>query len=348
MKKVLTTSVHCAIFLLTGWAPFTSSAGTLCNAIQYRQFKHATQLWPKASPCVASPAIWVVVPHPGVMPMAQKRNYEYTNDELVAIAKLSPHFSSPSFQFYVNDFLGSSRTMVMEPTEVGAFCLLLLVEWNEKDCGLPSDDYSLAQLSRLRKDWDTYKNHLLGMFFEHEGRIYNRRLLQERRKQIEGREQRAKAGASSAKSRKSNQLDNPTTVEVSLNGEEAPVKAPSLTQLKARYAKAIFEVWQEREHTVTHQAFTPDMIKNVTLWHGQHSEGDLVQAVKNYNEVLGGSEYWWTHSFTFENFFRRGGTQKPAPFKTFLTEAKPLTNYRVKDDGAQQVQLVEEDNYDQR
>lgn len=276
--------------------------------------------------------------------MAQKRDYEYTNEELVAIAAQFPEFSSPSFQFYPNDFLGSSRTMVMGPAEVGAFCLLLMIEWNEKDCGLPTDATLLARLSRLGEDWQKYGPHLREMFFEFEGRMFNRRLLHERRKQIEKREQRVVAAHASVASRKTNKLQKSTSADAPLN-ERSPSAKAQLTAAKAEIGRRVWDMWQSRKATTTHRAFTRDMAKNVALWLDDYSEGELVQAVKNYDEVLGGSEYWWTYSFTFEDFFRRGSIQKPSPFKKFLTEAKPLDAFRVKEAQPGQVQLVEDDHY---
>lgn len=278
--------------------------------------------------------------------MAQKRDYEYTNEELVAIAAQFPEFSSPSFQFYPNDFLGSSRTMVMDPAEVGAFCLLLMIEWNEKDCGLPAEATLLARLSRLGEDWQKYGPHLREMFFEFEGRLFNRRLLQERRKQIEKREQRVGAAHASVASRKTNKLSDSTSVEPPSN-ERSPSAKAALTAAKAEVGRRIYEMWQSRAATVTHRAFTRDMAKNVALWLDEYEEGELVQAVKNYDEVLGGGEFWWTHSFTFEDFFRRGSVQKPAPFKKFLTEAKPLTNFRSREAEVGKVSLVEDEHYEQ-
>jgi uncharacterized protein YdaU (DUF1376 family) len=123
-----------------------------------------------------------------------KKDYQFTDQELAEFAIENKDFNSPQFQLYVNDFLGSNRVLMLEPTGVSAYFFLLLASWNEKDCGLPSDDKSLLKLSRLYpNDWEMVKECVLTFFFEYKGRLYNRRLLLERKKQINGRNQRIDA-----------------------------------------------------------------------------------------------------------------------------------------------------------
>ena len=50
---------------------------------------------------------------------------------------------------------------------------------------------------------------------------------------------------------------------------------------------------------------------------------DVVEAVANYAEVLGGPEYRWDHSWTLIDFLKRG-------LDKFVPEAKPLDNFRIK------------------
>lgn len=119
----------------------------------------------------------------------KKRMCDYTNEELLLIVRAHPEFKSPSFQLYVNDFLGSSRIVAMEPESVGTYFLLLLMEWNEPDCGLPKADTTLMKFARLYSEqWDKVKESILKMFFENSDRLYNRRLLEIRVEQILNRE----------------------------------------------------------------------------------------------------------------------------------------------------------------
>lgn len=123
----------------------------------------------------------------------KRKDYEYSDEELVTMARLHPDFKSPAYQFYVNDFLGSSRVVMMDLQAVGAYRMLLDTEWNEKDCGLPCEDDALAKLSRAYGYWEEIKSQVLPMFFLYGGRYYSRRLLIERKKQINMRKQRIKA-----------------------------------------------------------------------------------------------------------------------------------------------------------
>lgn len=54
---------------------------------------------------------------------------------------------SPSFPFFPSDFLGDPHTIVMDTTEIGAYCLLMWVCW-EQD-GLPADVAELADYARM-------------------------------------------------------------------------------------------------------------------------------------------------------------------------------------------------------
>ncbi|MEW6506372.1 MAG: hypothetical protein AB1432_01370 [Bacteroidota bacterium] len=121
--------------------------------------------------------------------MTKKRNYEYTNEELADIAIAYPDFKCPQFPLYVNDILGSTRVMMLSDIEFRAYFNLLFTEWGEKDCGLPTTVESLVRLSRAGGNISEENiNNIKKFFFEYKGRLFNRRLLEERVKQIKKRE----------------------------------------------------------------------------------------------------------------------------------------------------------------
>ncbi len=123
-----------------------------------------------------------------------KKDFEYTNEELAEISRACLDFHSPAFQLYVNDILGSNKILMMEPEGLAGYVMLLFVSWNEKDCGIPTDTHSLVRLSRLLPEqFNKVKNSIMSNFFEYKGRFYNRRLLLERKKQINMRNQRTEA-----------------------------------------------------------------------------------------------------------------------------------------------------------
>lgn len=118
-----------------------------------------------------------------------KKNYEYANEELAEISLGNPEFKSPAFQFYVNDVLGSNRVMILSDVEFRAYFNLLYASWNEKDCGLPTDVGALVRLSRVSGSLSGENlANIKQFFFEYRGRLFNRRLLEERIKQIKKRE----------------------------------------------------------------------------------------------------------------------------------------------------------------
>ena len=126
----------------------------------------------------------------------RKKNYEYSFEELVGICRDNPDFKSPWFPWYINDFLGSTRVLVMEIEAVGAYILLLSVAWNEKDGGLPDDDRALSKLSRAGDKWDSIKESIRVMFKPYKDRLYNRKLLEERVLLISKRQQAINASRS--------------------------------------------------------------------------------------------------------------------------------------------------------
>ena len=105
---------------------------------------------------------------------------------------------SPAFQFYPNNWLGSSKVGTMTPAEEGAYIRLLCYAWNEADGGLPDDDATLARLSRLGKHWKRSSQKILSCFTKENGRLFNSRLSMERNKQIEFRAKASLAGKKSA------------------------------------------------------------------------------------------------------------------------------------------------------
>ena len=114
---------------------------------------------------------------------------------------------SPAFQFYPTDWLGSTAITLMSPAEEGAYIHLLCHAWGAPDCGLPDDDEALAKLSRLDTEWGKGASTTLRKCFTPKGnRLYNERLLAERKKQTEWREKSAKGGKNSAKRRHGKRL----------------------------------------------------------------------------------------------------------------------------------------------
>lgn len=112
----------------------------------------------------------------------------------------------PAFQFYANDWLSSTKISIMTPAEEGAYIRLLCHAWNDPHCCLPDDDEQLAVLSRLFEEWYKGSSEKIRNCFlpdtARPGKIFNKRLRDERKKQNEWRRKCRKGGLSSGKKRK--------------------------------------------------------------------------------------------------------------------------------------------------
>lgn len=123
---------------------------------------------------------------------------------------------SPAFQMYPADWLGSLDIMTMTPAEEGAYFRLLCIAWLQDDCGLPDDDSILAHLSRLGDGWLGAPDSsaiavpssaissaikIRKKFVSENGRLYNARLLAEREKQEQNRQDKSDAGRKGAAKR---------------------------------------------------------------------------------------------------------------------------------------------------
>ena len=130
---------------------------------------------------------------------------------------------SPAFQFYVNDWLGSANVMLMTPSEEGAYIRLLAIAWGSDDCGLPNDDRELSILSRLGEGWlNGASTKIRKCFIENGNRLYNKRLLEERKKQEIWKEKSRQGGIKSGRIRKNSQLSPERWLNDPLSGPVEP------------------------------------------------------------------------------------------------------------------------------
>lgn len=140
---------------------------------------------------------------------------------------------SPAFQVYVNDFLGSAKVGMMSTEEIGAYWLLLFLEWQE--IGFVYNEQQLSRWcrltpSRFRKAWVALKP----CFVEIDGRLYNPRLQKEREKQEAWRDKSAKGGKRSgeARSKGGSQMVQPTPQPNGNTPLQLPLQSPVTTKKK--------------------------------------------------------------------------------------------------------------------
>lgn len=89
----------------------------------------------------------------------------------------------PAFQFYPDEFLGSTNVALMTDAEIGVYVRLLCYEWNGP--GLPTTNPDeLAAMLRIKPSVFAVMWKRIGpCFVEREGRLFNQRLDRERQKQ---------------------------------------------------------------------------------------------------------------------------------------------------------------------
>ncbi len=112
-----------------------------------------------------------------------------------------------SFLFDVDAWLSSTAVSAMTADEERGYLRLLLHAWKQPDCGLPDDDGTLATLSLIGARWKRSAAKLRACFQSREGRLYNRRLLEEWEYQRRYHSERATAGAKGAAKRWGNRSE---------------------------------------------------------------------------------------------------------------------------------------------
>lgn len=114
---------------------------------------------------------------------------------------------TPAFQFYPGDWLSSTNVSLMSPAEEGAYIRLLCYMWNDPNCSLPDDDQVLAVLSRLGDEgWLKGGSTIKACFIKKGNFFFNKKLLNERKKQTLWRKKSQQGGINSGKVRKNKDL----------------------------------------------------------------------------------------------------------------------------------------------
>lgn len=120
----------------------------------------------------------------------------------------------PAFQFYVKEWISSKAVRMMNPTQRGYYIQLLAEAWdNVPIAHLPNEKEVLQSLAGEPDDetWENNHRLVLDQFKVRGKLIYNKRLLEERKKQEVNKANGRKGGTTSAKNRKDKHLGvNPT------------------------------------------------------------------------------------------------------------------------------------------
>lgn len=82
----------------------------------------------------------------------------------------------------------------------------------------------------------------------------------------------------------------------------------------------LFDCWLE-QGIIQHKRMNQKMKSHTNARLEDYSVDELRQAIKNYAEVLKGTQYYWSHKWTYEEFM------KPNNVVRFLEEAEPKKNF---------------------
>lgn len=82
----------------------------------------------------------------------------------------------------------------------------------------------------------------------------------------------------------------------------------------------LFDCWLE-QGIIQHKRMNQKMKSHTNARLEDYSVDELKQAIKNYAEVLKGTQYYWSHKWTYEEFM------KPNNVVRFLEEAEPKKNF---------------------
>ena len=152
----------------------------------------------------ARESVWTSIPLPLQIGARMKPLTPEHVEMLKEICELADSVNKPpAFQFYVQDWLGSSTILSMTPAQEGAYIRLLACCWDNPKLSIPNDPIRLSMLSRLNHEWQDLGPTIIDSFFrEHPilgtKFLTNVRLIEVRHhqllKQIEAKESRSRRG----------------------------------------------------------------------------------------------------------------------------------------------------------
>lgn len=188
-----------------------------------------------------------------------------------------PSMKLPSFPFYVNDWLSSSRVRLMTPAERGAYIDLLAYDW--ADDGIPNDDDKLASLSGLGDTWFNGSAQVLkACFVNHPAKVgflTNVRLQQVRLEYLEWRETKSQVGKYAAQKRWGKE---PPVKEWFPDSSETEPRSPDATPIDLAMPKKCPPIDLAMPKNALSPSLSPSSTKE------QHRANEVV--VPSLNEVL--------------------------------------------------------------
>lgn len=120
----------------------------------------------------------------------------------------------------------------MTPAEEGAYIRLLCHLWNQKTCSLTLNDKELSVLSRLGENWEKSKSKILSCFNIKNGKVFNKKLLDERKKQNEFRKKQAHNGSKGGRPKKGLGLSGLTQTKAKKSSHSSSLTTLSMQSMQ--------------------------------------------------------------------------------------------------------------------
>lgn len=135
---------------------------------------------------------------------------------------------TPFMPLWVSDFLGD--TLDLDATDIGAYMLLLMAQWNRDGESLPDDVKKLQRVARCGRSWTKVWGNIGRFFTTDENGIYSKRLRLEAQNVAAKRQANAHNGAlgGSAKALKTKEPDLANATDSLQRNASIPEPEPEL------------------------------------------------------------------------------------------------------------------------
>ena len=128
----------------------------------------------------------------------------------------------PALPLFTDAFIGD--TLHLNPSQIGAYMLMLMTAWRSTNCSLPNDDSYLSKICRMdKRTWLANKDILLKFWHIDGENILQKRLRDERKYVEDVRNKNVAAGKASALKRKER---HSTSVQPKVNEASTPTPTP--------------------------------------------------------------------------------------------------------------------------
>ena len=243
---------------------------------------------------------------------------------------------SPAFQFYPKDFLMDDKVAIMNMEARGVYITLLSYCWNNK--GLSNDQEELKQMCGYPKNWDKIWEKVGTCFYVKGGKLFNKRLDKEARKQKKWKEKSSKGGKESAKVRWGNRGNNKGGYKKVTTKEKAKGNSPSSSSSSSSNNKGK-EIHKEKKIDFTKEMLQFFEQEFKRFWDDYDPRGkkNETYAKKRFIALCKTGElpefdkgYTGYSNYLKDKRINEGFDQKPKYFSTLISDYKEYIGFEYK------------------